>query len=68
MFTAQYFRFGGLRCSPLNAALAESDRGYMTELTVEEFSLKEAITSLRVLQARIEKFTLSAFLFFLYLP
>ncbi|MDN3617165.1 hypothetical protein [Vibrio gallaecicus] len=21
VFTAQYFRFGGLRCSPLNAAL-----------------------------------------------
>ena len=36
----------------------------MPDLTVEEFSLKEAITSLRVLESRIEKFSVSAFLFF----
>ncbi|TWX71883.1 hypothetical protein ESZ36_01225 [Colwellia demingiae] len=36
----------------------------MPDLTVEEFSLKEAITSLRVLESRIEKFSISAFLFF----
>ena len=36
----------------------------MPELTVEEYSLKEAITSLRVLESRIEKFSVSAFFFF----
>ena len=36
----------------------------MAEITVEEYSLKEAITSLRVLESRIEKYSVSAFLFF----
>ncbi len=36
----------------------------MPEITVEEFSLKEAIISLRVLESRIERFSVSAFLFF----
>lgn len=33
MFTAQYFKFSGLRCSPLNAALGSKDKQLINWIT-----------------------------------
>lgn len=52
MFTAQCFRFSGLRCSPLNAALCNkespsmeivTDRLKMTQITDRDWELFESL-------------------------